>query len=188
MSACLPASLPRIPEPLATVALRQPSLLVVVLPAGNRRLSKDEFSPVLATRQGLDFGDHTPPQSMDRSNAAAERERRLVCGHPVPSLRRWQWATTASPFWGCTRGLVRLVERDARVHIFRLSFCLLRRRCDPVRMTTSRKSVFDNVSSPLRGAAWKQTCAVVPLKNIRADLGTAAWVTRSLHLAECLDS
>src|ERR1017187_3559998 len=121
MSACLPASLPRIPEPLATVALRQPSLLVVVLPAGNRRLSKDEFSPVMAIRQGLDFGDHTPPQSMDRSNAAAERERRLVCGHPVPSLRRWQWATTASLLANCSLDSVLPIECDGLVHVIPVS-------------------------------------------------------------------
>src|SRR4029077_2447561 len=41
--------LPRIPESLATVALRHPSLLVVVLPPGNRCLSKNKFPSILTT-------------------------------------------------------------------------------------------------------------------------------------------
>ena len=162
-------------------------MLVVVLPAGNRRLSEPKFPTIPATRQRFDSGDQTAPQSMESRDATAECEGRLVCGHPFPDLQRRQCPTLASPFWGCTCGLVRPVERE-RVHIFRLSFCLLRRRCDSVRMTTRHVSVFDNVSVQLRGAAWKQPSAVVSLKNIRADLVAAAWVRRPLHLAECLDS
>ena len=54
---------------------------------------------------------------MESSDATAERERRLVCGHPVPSFLRRKRATLASPFAGCRRCFGRLIERDVRVRL-----------------------------------------------------------------------
>src|SRR5436190_19733624 len=99
--------------------------------------SKDEFSAVLAARQRLDIGDHATAQSMDRSDTAAQRERRLVCSHPVPSLLRRQRATPARPFWGCPLSIVRLIERDVRVHGFSALISLL---AATLRCCTSGKS------------------------------------------------
>ena len=121
LARAFPAPLPRIPEPLATVALPNASILVVFLPVGNRRVSKDIFPPVLATRQRLDSRDHTAPQSMDRRDATSEREGRFVCGHPSTILQRRQWATIASPLANGPLDSVRLIECDGLVHIISVS-------------------------------------------------------------------
>src|ERR1039457_5595452 len=87
--------------------------------------SKNKFPPVLATRQGLDSGDDSAPESMDRRDATAECERRLAWRHPVASILGRKRATLARRYAGCPRDLVRLVARHVRVHIFSVLTLLL---------------------------------------------------------------
>src|ERR1035438_161618 len=119
MSAYLPAPLPRIPEPGLTVSRRQPTRLVAIPPGGNRQLSEDHLSSILAKGQRFDSGDQSPPQPMDCGNTTAERERRLGWRHPVPSLQRRQWAPTTRSRLGAS---VRH-EGNTRFHILLSFWC-----------------------------------------------------------------
>jgi hypothetical protein len=58
---------------------------------------------------------------MDHSDATAERERRLGCGHPIPSLLRRKGAIRASLPANCSRDRVRQIECDGLVHIISVS-------------------------------------------------------------------
>src|ERR1022692_2863378 len=93
MSASLSASLPRIPESLPTVSRRQPTFLVTLPPAGNRRLSEDDFPSILAKGQRFDSGDQSTPQSMDRSDATPDFQRRGSIPGINPRRSRWTVAT-----------------------------------------------------------------------------------------------
>ena len=63
---------------------------------------------------------------MDRGDAAAERQRRLVRCQPVTSLLRRQSATMASLLPNCFLDPVHLIERDRLDHIISVSVLLWR--------------------------------------------------------------
>ena len=144
----------------------------------NRCLSKDKFPPVLDAGQRLDFGDHSPPQSMESSHNAAERECRLVWRHPVASILRRKRATLARHFAGCPRDLVRLVQRNVKVHIFSVLILLLAAtpRCEAAMRCgwiARHRSVSAAASGPRRWPRLETTVRFRSLlENIRASIGT----------------
>jgi hypothetical protein len=104
---------------------------------------------------------------MDRSDATAQRERRLGRRHPVPRFLRRKRATPA----GSASDLVRLIECAERIHIIAFLLRVLRRRCDAARIDVQATEALMLPEDHRLGSACTATLLHIPrLKPVTVEI------------------